>query len=282
MENLPKYDSAVPKNWYDTFGEKEWTRLTRNRLGELLFHVHMDIFHHYVKKETSVLELGAGAGIFSKELVNLAGRLTVSDISKEQLAINKLKMTELGLEGRIEDFLLLDITDLKNIESDHYDVVSCVGGALNYTFDKERAAVTEMLRVVKPGGVVIIGVMSLLSSLIRFLPGIVEEKRQLGIDATKWLMDTGIQDAEHYPVENKNYVHMMNSTEFDSLFDGLNVQFVEKRAAGIFSMAGEEALEQAKADKELWELILSKELEISRDPVCLGCGANMVYVVRKI
>ena len=74
---------------------------------------------------------------------------------------------------------------------------------------------------------------------------------------------------------------MMNSEEFDSLFDGLNVQIIEKRAAGIFSMAGEDALEQAKADKELWELILGKELEFSKNPACLGCGANMIYVVKK-
>jgi ubiquinone/menaquinone biosynthesis C-methylase UbiE len=282
MGNLPKYDSDVPKSWYDSFGEKEWTRLTRNRLGDLLFHVHMDVFHHYIKKESSVLELGAGAGIFSKELVTLAGTLVVSDISKEQLAINKLKMTQLELEGRIEDFLLLDITNLKDIDSNYYDVVTCVGGALNYTFDKERAAITEMLRVVKPGGIVIVGVMSLLSSLIRFLPGIVEEKGQFGIDATKWLMDTGIQDAEHYPVENKNFIHMMNSSDFDSLFESQNVQIIEKRAAGIFSMAGEEALDQAKADKELWELILSKEVEFSKNPVFLGCGANMIYVVKKL
>jgi len=153
---------------------------------------------------------------------------------------------------------------------------------LNYAFDKERAAITEMLRVAKPGGIVIVGVMSLLNSVIRFLPGVVEEKKEFGISATKWLMDTGIQDAEHYPVENKNYVHMMNSNDLDVLFEGQNAQIIEKRAAGIFSMAGEEALDQAKADPELWELILSKELEFSKSPACLGCGANMIYVVRKI
>jgi len=75
MKNLPLYDSGVPKNWYDSFGEKEWTRLSRNRLGELLFHVHMDVFRYYVKKDALVLELGAGAGIFSKELVTIADRL---------------------------------------------------------------------------------------------------------------------------------------------------------------------------------------------------------------
>jgi len=282
MGNLPKYDSSVPKNWYASFGEKEWTRLSRDRLGELLFHVHMDVFSYYVNKETSVLELGAGAGIFSKELVTLAGNLVVSDISEEQLAINKLKMAELGLEGRIKDFLLLDITDLNDLSSNHYDVVICVGGALNYTFDEERMAITEMLRVAKPGGIVIVGAISLINSLMRFLPAIADEKKQFGIDATKWLMDTGIQDAEHYPVDNKHYVHMMKSNDLDALFESPNIQVIEKRAAGIFSMAREVALDQAKADKELWELILNKEIEFSKDPACLDCSANIIYIVRKI
>ena len=281
MKNLPRFDSSVPKNWYDSFGEKEWTRLLRDRLGELLFHVHMDVFRYYVKKESLVLELGAGAGIFSKELVTIAGTLVVSDISEGQLAINKLKMAELGLEGHIKDFLLLDITDLKDLDSNQYDVVICVGGALNYTFDKERRAITEMLRVAKPGGIVIVGVISLLNSLMRFLPAVAEEKKQFGIDATKWLMETGIQDAEHYPVDNRHYVHMMKSNDLDALFEGQNIEVMEKRAAGLFSMAGEEALDQAKADKELWELILSKEVEFSKNPACLDCGANVIYVVRK-
>jgi ubiquinone/menaquinone biosynthesis C-methylase UbiE len=282
MNNSPRYDSRIPRNYYDNFGEKEWTRLSRDCPGELLFHVHMDVFRSHVQKEVSVLELGAGAGVFSKELVTLSGQLVVSDISAEQLAINKSKMTELGLGDRIVDFLILDITDLKDIDDNHYDVVICVGGALNYTFDKEQAAINEMLRVAKPGGIVIVGAVALFNSLMRFLPAVAEEKKQFGIDATKWLMDTGIQDAEHYPVENRNYLHMMRSSDLDALFESQNVQIVEKRAAGIFSLADGDALNQAKADKELWDLILCKELEFSKDPAYLDCGANFIYVVRKI
>jgi ubiquinone/menaquinone biosynthesis C-methylase UbiE len=281
MNSSPIYDPGIPRNYYDNFGEKEWTRLSRDCPGELLFHVHMDVFRSYVHKESSVLELGAGAGIFSKELVQLAGQLVVSDISDEQLSINKSKMSELGFADRIKDFLLLDITDLKEIRANQYDVVICVGGALNYTFDREQAAITEMLRVTKPGGIVIVGVVALFNSLMRYLPAIAEEKKQFGIDATKWLMDRGIQDAQHYPVENGNYLHMMKTSELDTLLESQNVQFVEKRAAGIFSLAGDEALNQAKADEELWELFLRKELEFSKDPAYLACGANFIYVVRK-
>jgi hypothetical protein len=160
--------------------------------------------------------------------------------------------------------------------------VTCVGGALNYTFDKEGAAIAEMLRVTKPGGIVIVGAVALFNPLMRYLPAIAEEKQQFGIEATKWLMETGIQDAAHYPVENKNYLHMMTSRDLDALFAGQNVQVIEKRAAGIFSLAGDDALNQAKADAELWDLILSKEVEFSKNSTYIECGANLIYVVRKL
>ena len=282
MKKLPAYDSNIPRKYYDSFGEREWTRLTRDGPGELLYHVHMDVLRCYVDPQSFALELGAGAGIYSKELVTLAGQLVVSDISEEQLAINRAKMAALGVADRIADFLILDITDLKEINADQYDIVICVGGALNYTFDKEGTAIAEMLRVTKPGGMVILGSVALFNSLMRYLPAIAEEKQQFGIDATKWLMEKGIQDAEHYPVENKNYLHMMKSSDLDVLFENRNVEIVEKRAAGIFSLAGEEALDAAKADPELWDLLLAKEIEFSRDPAYLNCGANLIYVVRKL
>lgn len=282
MDNFPTYDSNIPKQYYDSFGEKEWTRLSRDAVGELLYHVHMDVFRCYVHKQDTVLELGAGAGMFSKELVELAGQLVVSDISAEQLAINKSKMSGLGLANRIRDFLILDITDLKSLPDEQYDIVICVGGALNYTFDKEQAAIREMLRITKTGGLLIVGAVALFNSLMRYLSAIAEEKQQFGIDATKWLMERGIQDAEHYPVENKNFLHMMKSRELDALFENQNVQIVEKRAAGIFSLAGEDALNQAKLDQELWDFLLREEIEFSKDPAYLNCGANLIYVVKKI
>jgi ubiquinone/menaquinone biosynthesis C-methylase UbiE len=282
MQKSPSYDANVPRKYYDSFAEKEWTRLTKDCSGELLYHVHMDVFRYYVNKEASLLELGAGAGIYSKELVTLAGQFVVSDISEEQLTINKLKMNELGLVECIKDFLILDITDLEGINDNHFDIVICVGGALNYTFDKEQTAIAEMLRVTKPGGIVIVGAVGLFSSLIRYLPAIAQEKKQFGIDATNWLIEKGIQDSEHYPVDNQNYLHMMKSSDLDALFASQNIQIIEKRAAGIFSLAGEEALAQAKADHELWHLLLCKEVEFSKDPAYLNCGANLIYVVRKL
>lgn len=191
-------------------------------------------------------------------------------------------MTKLGLVNRIRDFLILDITNLEGINNDQCDVVTCVGGPLNYTFDKEQAAIYEMRRVTKSGGFLIVGAVALFNSIMRYLSAIAEEKQQFGIAATKWLMERGIQDTEHYPVENKNFLHMMRSRDLDTLFESLNVQVIEKRAAGIFSLAGEDALNQAKMDQELWDLLLRKEIEFSKDPAYLNCGANLIYIVKKL
>lgn len=74
---------------------------------------------------------------------------------------------------------------------------------------------------------------------------------------------------------------MVKSSDLDTLFGSQNVHVIDKRAAGIFSLAGKEALAQAKADPEFWDLLLSKEIALSKDPVYLDCGANLIHVVRK-
>src|ERR1051326_4366316 len=212
-----EYDPNIAKGFYDSFGEKEWTRLTRNCLDELLFHIHMDIARTYITQDKDVLELGAGAGIFTKEIVKLSRSLFVSDISPKQLSLNEQNMRQLGLHQAIKRFELLDITNLGVLNSDSFDVVFCVGGALNYTLDKEKVAIREILRVTRSGGVLILGVMSLISAVIRAMSDVIEEKRKFGIEATRWLLNTGIQDAEHYQIESKHYVHMMTTRDIDAL-----------------------------------------------------------------
>lgn len=74
----------------------------------------------------------------------------------------------------------------------------------------------------------------------------------------------------------------MRSRDLDALFASQNVQVIEKRVAGIFSLASEDALNQAKTDKELWDLLLGKEVEFSKDLAYLDCGANIIYIAWKL
>lgn len=277
------YDPTIPQQFYDNLADKEWNRLTKDRLGELLYHVHMDVLQQRISPDHAVLELGAGAGIFTKELVHMAERLVVSDLSAIQLDLNRKHMQELGCHDRIEAFLQLDLTDLSTVEPASFDAVVCIGGPLSYLLNKERDGIREMLNVVKPGGLLILGVMSLVSTVIRNMEGLKKEKDSFGLDAMRHVLETGVQDPDHYPGPQhaKHYVHMMRSHELDALFADESATVVEKRAAGLLALAGEDTLNRLAEDEALWRLMLEMELAYSKLQGAVDLGANMLYVVRR-
>ena len=274
------YDPAIPRAHYDRLGDDEWTRLTRRRRGELNFLVHMDVLKRHVAGDMAVLEIGAGAGIYTKELVHMAARLVVADISEAQLALNRDHMQELGVLGLVDDYRCLDLVDLSALEAESFDAVVCIGGALCYLLDRAPSGVQQILRVLRPGGVAVLGVMSLINTVVLFMGMMKAEKEAIGIGNMRWLLETGLQDREHHPA-TEHFCHMMTSEDVDALLADAPVDIVEKRAAGILGMAGEEALNAVREDDELWALIVERELAWSKRPGTLDLGDNIVYVVRK-
>lgn len=107
-----------------------------------------------------------------------------------------------------------------------------------------------------------VGAMSFIGASLYYLDGIRYEKDQFGLEATKWIINTGIQDEGHFPVPSKHYVHMMRSSEMDALF-------------------ADSALENARQDKEFWKLIIEKEIAFTKLQGTHDCGMNIIYVLEK-
>lgn len=276
------YNPEIPRSRYDNYGDREWTRLEKDGHGELLYQVHLDILKRYIKLTNKVLEIGAGSGRYTKDIVQMCAELTVTDISSHQMEFNKSKMLELSLIDRIKAYHVLDVLDMSVFEDSSFDCVVCIGGVINYLLDKEKDGIQEILRVLKPDGVLIVGSMSFIGASLYYLEGIRYEKDQFGLEATRWIFDTGIQDEEHYPVESKHYIHMMRSTEMDALFAQFPVRIQERSSAGLFTQAGDSALEKARNDKDFWKLIVEQELAFTKLPGTLDCGMNLIYVVQKL
>lgn len=275
-----EYDANYPRSHYDRLADDEWTRLTNSRRGELNLLVHLDVLRQHITADMDVLEIGAGTGIYTKELVNMSRRLVVADLSKVQLDLNQEHMRELGVVDLVYEYRVLDLVDLSEIDDSYFDAIVCVGGPLSYLLNKAKVGVQELIRVVKPGGIVILGVMSLISTLIRFMGSLVQEKDEIGIENLRWVLQTGIQDREHNP-GREHYCHMMTCADVDSLLKNEEIEIVERRAPGLLSLAPEEALAQVREDDELWELLVERELAWSRLPGTLDLGTNIIYVLRK-
>lgn len=276
------YNPEIPRDRYNSYGDREWTRLEKDGQGELLYRVHLEILSRHIKANDRVLEIGAGSGRYTKDIVQLCKSLTVADISEHQIEFNKAKMKELSLFSRIESFHVLDMLNMGVFPDASFDCIVCIGGVINYLLDKEKDGVAEMLRVLKPGGLMIVGAMSFIGASLYYLDGVRFEKDQFGIEATRWIFDTGVQDEEHYPVPSKHYVHMMRSSQMDDLFNPFPVKIIERSSAGLFTQAGDIALENARNDKEFWELIVEKEIQFTKLQGTLDCGMNIIYVAEKI
>lgn len=276
------YNPEIPRSRYDTYGDREWTRLEKDGPGELLYQVHLDILQRYTKPTDTVLEIGAGSGRYTKDLATMCSELTVADLSSHQIEFNQSKMQELSLMDRIKAYHVLDVLDMSVFEDASFDTVVCIGGVINYLLDKETDGIRELLRVMKPDGILILGSMSFIGASMYYLDGIRYEKDQFGIEATKWIMNTGIQDEEHYPVPSKHYVHMMRSAELDALFAQFPVNILERSSAGLYTQAGDAALENARGDQEFWKLIVEQEIAFTKLPGTLDCGMNLIYVARKL
>lgn len=254
------YNPEIPRTRYDTYGDREWTRLTKDGPGELLYQVHLDILQRYTKPTDTVLEIGAGSGRYTKDLATMCSELTVADLSSHQIEFNQSKMQELSLADRIKAYHVLDVLDMSVFEDASFDTVVCIGGVINYLLDKETDGIRELLRVLKPGGILVVGSMSFIGSSLYYLDGIQYEKNLFGLEATKWLMDTGIQDEANYPVPSKHYIHMMRSSELDALLAQFPVNILERSSAGLYTQAGDAALENARNDPEFWKLMIKKKL----------------------
>lgn len=276
------YNPNIPKDRYNNYEDREWSRLEKDGHGELLYRVHLDILERHVKTDDYVLEIGAGSGRYTKDLVHMCTNLRVGDISEHQIKFNQSKMKELSLFDKVDSYHVLDILDMSVFSDASFDSIVCIGGVINYLLDKEKDGIKEMLRVLKPGGRIILGAMSFIGASLYYLDGVRYEKDQLGIEATKWLFKTGIQDAEHYPVPSQHYVHMMTSKQIDDLLNPFPIKVLERSSAGLYTQSGDEALENARQDQVFWELLVEKEIEFTKLPGTLDSGMNIIYVFEKL
>lgn len=274
-----KYDAQHIARYFDELGEREWERLEIDAPALVSFHVHRHYLGQYVKVDDRALEAGAGAGRFTIELARLGARVTVGDISEEQLRLNRQKVGEAGFEGNVASRELLDILDLSRFSDGSFDAVVCYGGPLSYVFDQADRAMEEMLRVTKPGGHVLLSVMSLGGATRRFLGAIYDIYTEVGPDAVEEVVRTGDQRGVTAP--GGHHCRMYRWANLKALIDRHPCEIVAASAANFLSLQNEELLEEVRRDERFWETLLEWEIGFCKQPGALDAGTHIIAVVRR-
>ena len=160
------YDPNYTRKFYDAYGSHEWGRLEVTAYGRLQAIIHTDFIGRYVRHGDRVLDAGCGPGRFTATVAKLGAAVTALDLSERQLEIAEEKIREAGLLEAVDAFVPADITDLSLFPDGQFDAVICYGGALSYVSERRHRAASELVRVVRPGGILLISVMSRYGAMV--------------------------------------------------------------------------------------------------------------------
>ncbi|MBU3186332.1 class I SAM-dependent methyltransferase [Clostridium estertheticum] len=140
--------------------EQEWDKIYKTQ-GEVQIdvlptvRVATDVFKKYGCK--SIMDLGCGTGRHSIYLAQQGFKVYATDVSDTGLEITKLKAEKLNLDNiKFKKHDMRDIT----FETNSFDGVLCVWTTGHGSLDDSRRNVSEIYRVLKPNGVVVIDYVS--------------------------------------------------------------------------------------------------------------------------
>lgn len=271
------YDPKAAARFYDAYGELEWTRFADGRTSAISFYVHRHYLERFVRQGELVLDAGAGPGRFTIELARLGARVVVADLSPGQLALNRVKVDEAGFAANVVDRVVADIVDLGQFSDASFDAVVCFGGPLSYVMERADGAVAELLRVTKPGGRLLLSVMSLVGAASLNLAQVVDDAKRLGFAATDDIIRTGNLPS---PLSGGHLVmHMFRWSELRHLLERHPCTIVAASAASIGVPQDQAIVESLGADQ--LDALVRWEIDLGAEPGAISSGAHMIAVVQK-
>jgi len=260
---MSTWDPARTAEFFDDYGEREWTRFEDGRTPGPSLTIHTRMLEGYVRPGDRVLDAGAGPGRFTLELLRLGAHVTALDISSGQLEL---------LQARVPDIeaIVGDITDLSRFPDDSFDATVCFGGPLSYVVDRADRAVAELARVTKPGGHLLVSVMGLGGPVIHFASVIVDLARRDGPAKSREIARTG------FLPEGEGYGHLpMRMYLWEELEELLapHGEVVDGAAAGVLPHLDVE-------EPEIRQVLEEFEERLAYDPGSRSCGEHIIGVLR--
>ena len=266
------YDPAEIAAHFDQLGSREWDRFDRTLGDRVSLALHSRVLERFVPRESQVLEIGAGPGRFTEQLHRLGCRITVGDLSATQLKLNEETARTLGFESSVVSRHEVDICDLGRFPDAGFDAVVAFGGPLSYVFERRDDALRECLRVLRPGGVLLLSVMSIWGTLHRHLDAVFT----LPVEANRSIVATGDLTRENDP-GSTHHCHMFRAAELRTFLERAGVELLWLSASSAITTGVEAGV---LADIQKWDMLLEFEMMACREPGYLDGGTHLIAAVR--
>lgn len=267
MPGVP-YDPEHIARFFNDYGTREWERFDASPMDHVGLEVHLRLLREHIRTGDRVLDAGAGPGRFTLELARLGARVVAGDISPGQLELHAEKTA--SVDRSIESRELLDILDLSRFADASFDAVVCFGGPISYVLGEADRALAELLRVTRPGGHVLLSVMSLLGTARAYFDQLLPLVEEFGWKrAVTDIFATGDLDAEM----NRGHVcRLYRWSSLEQLLGRHSCRIVAASAANFLA-----------AGNDSWdERFVEVEIAACREPGALDGGTHILAVVERI
>jgi len=276
MEACMSYDAELIRAEFDAGGLKEWERLVATPLEEISLHIHSQLLRRFVRPGMRVLEIGAGPGRFTMLLAELGARVVVADISPVQIELNNRMAFEHGFAAAVERWEVVDICDLSRFGDESFHLVLAYGGPFSYVLDRRGQALAECMRVLKPGGALLLSVMSLFGTIHWSLRGVMNESPA----TNRAIIGSGDLSEQTFP-RGRGYMHLFRSRELRAWLSEAGLSVEAMSASRALSTGWGEQAAAWHAEPELWQALLEMEEEASAEPGALDMGTHILAAARK-
>jgi SAM-dependent methyltransferase len=227
-----------------------------------------EALERHVARDSHVLELDAGAGHFTLVLQRLGCRVSGLGAASVELASSHGHAAAHGESGPIAPGPERDIAALHGLADARYDAVVAYGGALSYALDRRDQVLAECRRVLRPGGVLVLDVLSLWGTL----------HRQLALVVGRDLVQNRAVIRSGNVRGANPECHLFRAAELES--------FLRRGGFTVLALSASSALSTGMplppaSDPGTWSALLEYERAACTEPGYLDGGSRLIAVARR-
>ena len=262
------------RNYYKNFDEKN--RLTDSNSGKLEYSMTMSILDRILPAEGSVLDLGGGAGAYSFPLAERGFKVTLADLSEDLIRQAADRKDEESCENLVSCDVV-NAVDLGIYSDAQFDAVLLLGPLYHLTEESERTrCVSEVHRVLKPGGIVVAAFIPYLSGSVGVFDRYFWHPNQVDMDNLRKVFDSGkFTNLQELGFQEGYYA---TSDEIEKLFEecGFRKELV-RSIRGIGFGREDSIYDLAEKNPEMFDAILSIINETSENKAVVEMCSHALY-----
>lgn len=247
--------------YYEQYDEEG--RLKRDNSHKIEFLTSMYYFKKMFKENSFILDACAGTGNYAFSLARLGYKVIAGDIVPKNVELMKEKQTETPL---LKNIYLGDVTHLNNFKDQMFDNVLCMGAFYHAGDNEKNLAMRECLRVLKPGGLLVI---SYINKIAASICGLSEE------------LDNIDEIIRGYDAKTRDNVFLfMSSSEMEQMANKYNTKIAAHIAAdGISYLLNDKINNATDYNFNKW---MELHLQTCEDKALLGYSLHGLIFLQKL